>query len=424
MLGAYYGQFRRAVIATGQVSSYYNYPSCCIGQGTGIALSPSGTFYFVDSYQHRLRTLQYANLAVNAPNAPFVGTPGSGDGDSWVAGFFLPNGVIITPNGSTLYLADTGNNRIRAVDSTFKFVTTVAGGASAPASGVGPGIGDGGPGDALFTGPYGITAITNTTLLLTETTTHQLRTIDACAGVLRLAGVRPSGYKDGLPQWDSAGNVDGPGSAARFSSPAFSAVLPNGFFVVADSGNNRLRIVTPAGVVSSLAAIVTSPHGVAVNGSGFIIFSETSTHLVRTVTPDGVVRPLAGLLSGAIDAVGTNARFNNPRGLAVFPASGDVYVADFNNGKLRKISPGGNVTTLCGGGATGFISGNTNGVGTNALMAGPTGLAFLGAALYVADNFNNNIRVIADVTAWPAAVVATLAGLPGGGFADGIEPHR
>mgnify|MGYP000499888222 CR=1 FL=1 len=108
-----------------------------------------------------------------------AGTPGAGDGDFYTAGLNLAGGVALSPDAATLYVADTGNNRIRAVDTTWRSITTVAGGGSAAAAGVGPGIGDGGPGDALYFGPYGLTALSNTTLLLTDATTHQVRLVDA-----------------------------------------------------------------------------------------------------------------------------------------------------------------------------------------------------------------------------------------------------
>ena len=370
MMGAYYGQFRKAVIATGQVTSYYNYISCCVGVPTGIALSASGSFFFVDSYNYRILTLPYTSLAVNAPNTAFVGMTGSGDGDSWVAGFTLPNGLAVSPDSSTLYVADTNNNRVRAVDTTYRFVTTVAGGGSAPINGVGPGIADGGPSDALFYGPYGLTAISNTTLLLTDATTHQVRLVDACNGTVTLAGTRPA---SGVPpSWNSQGWADSAvGTSAKFSSPFFSAVLPSGSYIIADAGNHRLRAVTPLGVVSTLAgsgiagltnasaatAQLNAPHGVAVNASGFVIFSETGNHAVRCVTPSGNVAPLAGpwqgaVAAGAVDGVGTDARFNQPKGLAVFLHTGGVYVADWNNKKIRVITPSGN-TILVTGGASG-----------------------------------------------------------------------
>ena len=441
LLGAYYGQFRRVDVATSTVTSFYNYPSmCCIGQGSGLALSPgaAGSFYIMDSYANRILTLPYASLAVNAPNRPFTGMSGSGDGDPYVAGLSLPGGAALSADASALFIADTYNNRIRAVDTVYGVLSTLAGGGNAQTTGAGPGTNDGGPRDALFYSPWGLAAVSNTSLILTDAATHQVRHIDACNGTVTVAGTRPTGYVGGSAVWNSRGFADSAaGTSAKFNSPRHIGVLPSGSYVIADRDNHRLRAVTPGGAVTTLAgsgaqglsngtaltALLNLPDGVAVSVSGTVYFSESGNHAVRLVTPLGVVAPLAGprqgaVAAGAVDATGADARFNGPQGLAVFEPTGDVYVGDWGNRKVRRIAPSGAVTTLCGGGGTGVQSGNFNGIGTSALMGGPTALAFLGSTLYIADNMNHNIRVVADVTAWPAAAVGTLAGA-GAGLADG-----
>jgi len=222
--------------------------------------------------------------------------------------------------------------------------------------------------------------------------------------------------------------ADGTGAAASFYSPQGVALLSNGNIVVADSGNNRIRIVTPAGVVTTLAgsgspayadgtgaaASFSGPNGVAViPSSGMIVVSDTNNHRIRLVTyPGGVVTTLAGSGTPAFaDGAGAAASFKQPRGVAVDPTTGNIVVADLNNNRIRLVTPAGMVTTLAGG-SVGFA----DGTGTAASFYGPVGVAVIPSSgvIVVADYNNNRIRLVT-----PAGVVTTLAGNATGAFADG-----
>jgi sugar lactone lactonase YvrE len=164
----------------------------------------------------------------------------------------------------------------------------------------------------------------------------------------------------------SIGSADGPGEAARFSFP----------------------------------------FDVAVDRAGNLYVADTDNHTVRKITPDGVVATLAGLagISGSADGVGSAARFFHPQGIAV-DLLGDVYVADTNNQTIRKITPGGLVSTLAGLAGSG---GNLDGVGSGATFDGPGGVAVDGAGnVYVAEIYGYRIR---KVTA--TGTVTTLFGSP------------
>jgi sugar lactone lactonase YvrE len=170
------------------------------------------------------------------------------------------------------------------------------------------------------------------------------------------------------------GYLDATGTAAQFRRPKDAAVDGAGNVYVVDGGNNRVRKITPAGVVTTLAgngeqgtldgngtaAKLNTPISLTVDSAGNIYFAEFYGSRIRKITPAGDVSTLAGGGEDYRDGTGTAARFWNPLGVAV-DAWGNVYVADAGNGCIRRISPGGVVTTIAG-------TGNTNadaGIGTD-----------------------------------------------------------
>lgn len=204
----------------------------------------------------------------------------------------------------------------------------------------------------------------------------------------------------------------------------------SGNLYVADTSNATIRMITPTGVVTTLAgspgsagssdgsgaaARFNQPAGVAVDAGGTIYVADRNNQTVRKITPAGVVTTLAGTpgTRGASDGTGTATRFSNPSGVAV-DSSGNLYVADQDNHTIRKITSAGVVTTLAGA-AT--VSGSADGTGTAARFLGPSGVAVDGAGnAYVADLGNCTIR---KVTA--SGVVTTLAGLARSCYtADGV----
>jgi len=194
---------------------------------------------------------------------------------------------------------------------------------------------------------------------------------------------------------------------------------------LADAYNNRIRKVTPYGVVSTLAgsgkegfadgtgkeAIFNTPAGIAIDDDGNIYTAEYKGHRIRKITPNGLVSTLAGSgKAGFADGIGENASFNNPEGVAV-DSIGNVYVSDSSNNKIRKIAPNGNVTTLAGSGKKDFA----DGTGAEASFKSPTGIALDTAGnIYVGDKENHQIRKIT-----PSGIVTTLAGSGKPGFQDG-----
>jgi sugar lactone lactonase YvrE len=237
--------------------------------------------------------------------------------------------------------------------------------------------------------------------------------------------VYPGGYVISLAG-STYGYLDGPAAAAQFKQPNGVAVDGAGNVYVADSNNNRIRKITPAGDVTTLAGDGTSsfadgpgatarfyvPKSVAVDGAGNVYVADSNNHRIRKIAPGGTVSTFAGDgTSGHIDGPGTGARFYIPEGVAV-DGAGNLYVADTYNNRIRKIVIATGVVTTLAGDST---AGDGDGPGTAAHFNHPFGVAADGAGnLYEADYGNHRIRKIVVAT----KEVTTLAG-SSPGFADG-----
>ena len=344
--------------------------ACVNGNGTdssfanpmGIAVS-NGTFYIADKENNRVRKI------VASPNNSFLGPYGSlslsqlnfgnttakvstfagngevgfGDGIGGAAILSAPEGVSLDGNG-TVYVADTGNNRIRKITASGN-VTTLAGNGTAA---FGDGIGTA----ASFSGPRGIAVDGNGTIYVADAGNNRIRKITASGDVTTLAGNGTAAFGDGI------------GTGASFSDPRGIAVDGNGTIYVADTGNNRIRKITASGDVTTLAgngtaafgdgigtaASFSGPRGIAVDGNRTIYVADTGNNRIRKITASGNVTTFAGNGTAAFgDGNGTAASFSSPSGIEV-DGNGTICVADTGNNRIRKISASGNVTTIAGAG--------------------------------------------------------------------------
>ena len=309
------------------------------------------------------------------------GTQGADDGASTVAQFYRPRGVAVDSKGN-VFVVDSSNNRIRKI-ATDGTVSTYAGSTS--------GLTEGNISVAQFASPNGIAIDHADNIYVADVANHRIRKITPEGEVSTLAG-------------STSGFLNGNGSAARFASPYGVAVDKSGIVYVADTINHRIRKITPNGDVTTLAGTGTtgftngistvarfaSPIGVAVNDSGVVYVADTSNNRIRVINTEGVVSTLAGSASGGnVDGTGTAAQFNNPSGIAV-DSAGTVYVTNTWSNRIRAITPEGVVTTIAGG-----TYGFADGTGAEALFNDPYGIAVDSTGnLYIGDYDNHRVRLI------------------------------
>jgi mucin-19 len=383
-------------------SAQFNFPR-------GITVDTAGNLYVADESNHRIRKITPAGVVTTLAGT----TQGFQDGIGTDARFNFPVGMSVDSVGN-VYVGDRTNNRIRKIGTAVAqlplnrgVVTRLAG------SGL-TGSTDGTGTNARFNNPYGMTVDSVGNIFVADVTNHRIRRITPLGVVSTFAG-------SGTP-----GTINATGTNAQFNGPAGVAVDSAGNVYVGDQNNNRIRKITSLGVVSTLAgsgtpgfadaggvsAAFNVPAGVAVDSTGNVYVADTTNNRIRRITPGGVVTTFAGQATGGfLDGTGTNARFNYPYSVAV-DSSGFVYVADQTNRRIRKITPLGVVTTLAGNGT----AASADGTGTNASFITPYGITVNSeGVVYLADQNARRIRAIS-----PAGVVTTLAGNGTSSSIDGI----
>jgi sugar lactone lactonase YvrE len=308
---------------------------------TCIVVDSAGNLYVGDASSNTIQKITPANLVSNVAGS--TGMAGSTDGAGTAALFRQPGGITIDSTGN-LYVADTANHTIRKITPAGT-VTTLAGSSSSPSYKDGTGTA------AWFNTPVGISIDSAGTLYVADSANHVIRKITSAGVVTTFVGSA-----------NLAGTIDGTGLAAKFNAPAGVAVSSAGTVYVADTSNDTLRVVTTAGVVSTLAgvgqtagasdgfgssALFNLPTGLAIDASGNIYLADTANSTIRKIDASGVVTTFAGLagIAGLQDGTGSGAWFNQPKGLTV-DSAGNVYVADTGNASIRKITAAGVVTTL------------------------------------------------------------------------------
>ena len=314
-----------------------------------------------------------------------TGVTGTADGTGTAAQFWYPSGVA----------ADGAGNVYVACNFTIRKITPVGVVSTFAGSPGQQGFADGTGSAARFYGPQALTVDAAGNIFVSDSAANTIRKITPAGVVTTLAGSPPQ-----------VGNADGTGAAARFWGPAGIAVDASGNVFVVDSGNNTIRKITPAGIVTTFAgspvidghadgtggaASFYAPNGLAIDGSGNLYVADEGNRTIRKITPGAVVTTFAGLAgsAGFTDGPGSVARFYRPNGLALDGAA-NLYVVDDQACSIRKVTPAGVVTTLAGSPGT---SGAANGTGSNARFQFPEGIAVDAAgALYVADSNNQTIR--------------------------------
>ncbi|HWW20937.1 MAG TPA: immunoglobulin domain-containing protein [Steroidobacteraceae bacterium] len=378
----------------------------------GVAVDPSGNLYVADTGNDTIRLIQ-PNGTVSTI-AGTAGNVGNSDGTGNTASFNAPGGIATDAAGN-VYIADTGNNTIRKMTPAGA-VSTLAGTAGVVGSQDGTGAG------ARFNAPEGLTVDAAGNVFVADTLNNTIREITPTGVVTTIAGTA-----------GVFGLSDGPGASAQFGNVYGIAIDASGNLYVSDLGGMTIRMISaaPQFVVSTIAgnylrgtvngpeaqAEFNVPRGVALDGGGNIYVSDYGDNTIRKLS-SGLVTTLAGLQGqpGSTDATGPAASFNGPL-LATCDNAGNVYVADVNNNTIRKITLGGVATTLAG---TAGVTGSADGSASSASFNAPVGIVFDGmSALYVTDSGNNTIRKVTldGVVSTVAGSVGTTGSVDGNGSA-------
>jgi uncharacterized protein (TIGR03437 family) len=389
-----------------------------LNMSTGIAVDSSGNLYIADSGNMRIRKIPSA--ASVGPSISTVAGNGvysySGDGgQANKAQMNLPHGVAVGADGS-VYVSDSANNVVRkvAVNGT---ISTIAGNGSA---GFG---GDGGNGPAAqLSAPEGVAVDKLGNVYIADSANNRVRKVASTGAIATFAGTGTAG---------STGD-GGAAASALLNAPFGLALDAAGNLYVTEFGGNRVRKISASGTISTVAgngvagyagdgsqsanAELSGPKAVAVDAAGNMYIADTNNNAVRLVTAAGAISTVAGNGAGGYAGdlgLATAAQLGNPTGVAV-DAAGNLYITDGST-RVRKVYPGGTIVTIADtNGIRGYLG--DGGVAAAAWLNGPMGIA-VGASgvLYVADSGNNAIRMLTplSVTMSIAAVTNGASSLPG-----------
>jgi len=321
----------------------------------------------------------------------------SGDtGQATAARVNNPFGVAADSAGN-LYIADTANHRIRRVD-TAGVITTLAG------TGVAGFSGDTGQATAAqISAPYDVAVDSAGNVYIADVGNNRIRKVDPSGVITTFAGTGVAGFSGDTGQ----------ATAAQLNAPTGVTADSAGNVYIADFGNNRIRKVDTAGVITTIAgtgvpgfsgdtgqataAQINFAYGVDSDSAGNVLIADTFNHRIRKVDTAGVITTIAGTgVAGFSGDTGqaTAAQLNTPTGVTA-DGAGSVYIADYTNRRIRKVDTAGVITTIAGTGVAGF-SGDT-GQAALAQLNNPFGVdATSTGALYIADSGNNRVRRIAN----------------------------
>jgi len=364
----------------------------------------AGNAYVFDLYRNTVRKIA-ANGIVSTVAGNGTLEYGGDGGPAVLAGLYDVRALAVDAAGNLL-IADSAHHRIRRVDKDTGIITTVAG------TGIAGRTGDGGPATvATINMPLRLAADRFGNIFVADYS-DRIRKIDAAGTITNFVGGGPDGFRgDG-----------GPATDAELRGPTAAVVDTAGNTYIADWTNHRVRRVSPAGIITTYAgtgvagfsgdggpavnAQLNGPIGLAVDPAGNLYVSEYGNARIRKITPSGIISTFAGAGwgFGGDGGPATAARFSAIWGLTMDPW-GNLYVADSGNQRIRKISLDGLITTVAGSGRQWWIVEE----GLPALEAAfqyPKGVAADGRGnVFIADGGNRRIRKLS-----PDGFIDTVAG--------------
>ena len=361
---------------------------------SALALDSTGNLYIVENTNNKVRKVGTDGIISTVAGDGTFNFGGDG-GQATKAQMAGPLGMCLYSSGN-LYITDPWNYRVRKLASGGTISTVAGNGGSRY-------LGDGGPALlAQLNQPYGIAVDSAGNVYFSEYGNSRVRKITPDGGITTVAGNGTYG---------SSGD-GGQATKAQLAAPAGLALDTAGNLYIADADSSCVRRVSSSGVIVTVAgngtygssgdggqatsASLRTPYGVTVDASGNLYIADALANRVRRVTPDGIIATVAG--SGALGFTGdgnqaTKARLRLPFAVAV-DASGTLYIADTGNNRIRQVISNGVITTIAGNGIAGY--GGDGGLAKNAQVVGPTALtADANGNLYIGGISANRLRQIA-----------------------------
>ena len=305
----------------------------------GVCADISGNVYIVESSMYRIRKVNPAGILTTFAGTGTFGSSGD-TGKATSATLNNPRRVFVDANGLNVYIVDSGNNKIRKVDSAGT-ITTIAG---TGAAGI---VGDNGQATAAqLNNPFGGCIDTNSNIYIADFGNQKIRKINSAGIITTYAGTGTVG---------SAGN-NGQATSAGLYYPRGVGADSNGNIFIADSGNNQIRMVNRAGIITTIAgstlgstgdggsastALLNTPFSVSVDINGNVFIADTNNHRIRLINNAGIITTIAG--TGTIGSTGdngpsTSAQLNYPSDVTL-DSNGNVFIADRSNFEIRKVMP-------------------------------------------------------------------------------------
>ena len=386
-----------------------------VSHPSDVAVDAGGNVYIADTGNSLIRRITTdGNINYFAGDPSVVGYAGDGAAAT-LAGLIEPYSIALDA-AANLYITERQDARIRMVDAAKGNINTVVGNGSLGFSG------DGGAANkAILNQPTGIAVDSSGNLYIADSENYRVRKAASGGGSGAISTIAGNG---GLAYSGDGGQA----IKAQLNSPQAVAADSAGNLYIADTANNVVRKVTAAGVISTLAgngtvgsggdgaaataAQLNAPQGLAADSSGNVYIADTGNARIRKVSSNGAISTYAGSGSAGYagnGAAATGAQLNLPIGLAL-DSAGNLYIADYGNNAVRKVAAAsGTISTVAGTGVQSFSGDGGN--ATSAGLHGPQAVALdNGGNLYIADSQNNRIRVVT-----PAGSISTVAGtgLPG-----------
>jgi trimeric autotransporter adhesin len=385
-------------------------------QPTALAVDAAGNLFIADTANQRVRKVTTDGVINTIAGNGMAGFSGDG-GLALTSKLNYPAGITLDGAGN-IYIADAYNHCIRKMTSAGA-ISTVAGTETAGFSG------DGGKAtSAQLYLPTGIIVDSTGDLLIADYVNRRVRKVKTDGVISTVAGIGTQGF----------GGDGGQANLAQLYLPTSVALDTTGNLFIADSSNSRIRKVTPGGMISTVAgdgnqgfggdggqassAKLHSPVGVAVDKTGNLFIADFVNQRVRKVATDGVISTVAGNGTQGFSGDGgpaTSAQLNHPWGVTV-DSAGSLFIADLINHRVRKVNSDGTIRTIAGIGMPGF-SGD-GGKATSAQLEYPVAVAVDGAGnLFIADSGNHRVRKVTS-----GGTISTVAGNGNAGFTGDDGP--